>query len=155
VNCFEELLQLFRERSVDDQGLAGLRVSEGEVGGVEEVAVELEVGCEVGDEVGGAVEGVPDDWVAEGLGVDADLVGASGFNADLNESEETVGAGDPFEDAEVGDSGTAVGAASGHAGAADDVTGDGEGDGGVVFFEVAVEKREVGLGDLALGEHLA
>ena len=46
-------------------------------------------------------------------------------------------------------------AAGGHAGAADEVAGDGEGDGGVVFFEVAVEEGEVGLGDLALGEHLA
>ena len=46
-------------------------------------------------------------------------------------------------------------AAGGHAGAADEVAGDGEGDGGVVFFEVAVEEGDVGLGDLAAGEHLA
>jgi hypothetical protein len=132
-----------------------LRVREGEVGGVEEVAGELEVRCEVGDDVRGAVEGVADDGVAEGLGVDANLVGAAGFYADFDEGEEAVGAGDPFEDVEVGDGGASVGAAGGHAGAADQVAGDGEGDGGVVFFYVAVEESEVGLGDLALGEHLA
>ena len=47
------------------------------------------------------------------------------------------------------------GAAGGHAGAADEVAGDREGDGGVIFFEVAVDEGEVGFGDLAAGEHLA
>src|SRR6266566_4500636 len=102
-----------------------------------------------------AVERVANDGMAEGLGVDADLVGAAGFDADLDEREGAVGAGDPFKDMEVGDGGATVGAAGGHAGAADEVAGDGEGYGGVVFFEVAVEEGEVGLGDLALGEHLA
>jgi hypothetical protein len=132
-----------------------LRVSEGEVGGVEEVAVELEVGCEVGDEVRGAVEGVAYDGVAEGLGVDADLVGAAGFDADFDEGEGTVGATDAFEDVEVGDGGASVGAASRHAGAAEEIAGDGEGDGGVVFFYVAVQEGEIGFRDLPLGEHLA
>jgi hypothetical protein len=155
----EERLQFDREWSVDVEGLAGLGMSEGEVGGVEEVAVELEVGGEVGDEVRGSVEGVADDGVAEGLGVDADLVGAAGFDADFDEGEGAVGAIVALEDMEVGDGGagsTAVGgAAGGHAGAADEVAGDGESDGGVVFFEVAVEKGDVGLRDLTLGEHLA
>ena len=144
---------------MDVERLAGLGVglgmSEGEVGGVEEVAGELQVGSEGGDEVRGSVEGVADDGVAEGLGVDADLVGAAGFDADFDEGEGAVGAGDAFEDVEVGDGGASVGAAGGHAGAADEVAGDGEGDGSVVLFEVAVEEGDVGLGDLALGEHLA
>ena len=55
----------------------------------------------------------------------------------------------------MGDGGATVGASCGHAGAADEVAGNGEIDGGVVFFEVAVEEGDVGLGDLAAGEHLA
>ena len=46
-------------------------------------------------------------------------------------------------------------AAGGHAGAADEVAGDGEVDGDVVFREIAVDQRDVGFGDLAVGEHLA
>ena len=86
---------------MDVERLASLRVSEGEVGGVEEVSGELEVGREVGDDVRGAVEGVADDGVAEGLGVDADLMGAAGFDADFHEGEGAVGAGDPFNDVEM------------------------------------------------------
>jgi hypothetical protein len=130
-------------------------MSEGETGGVEEVAGELEAGWEAEDDVWGSVEGVADDGVTEGLGVDADLVGAAGFDADFDEREGTVRGGEAFEYVEVGDGGASVLAASGHAGAAEEVAGDGEGDGGRVFFEVAVEEGEVGLGDLALGEHLA
>ena len=81
--------------------LASAGVREGEVGGVEEVAGELEVGREVGDEVRGAVEGVAYDGMAEGLGVDADLVGAAGFDADFDEGEGAVGAGDSLENVEV------------------------------------------------------
>src|SRR5258708_806574 len=114
-------------------------MSEGELGGVEEVAGELEVGGEVGDEVRSSVESVAYDGVGEGLGVDTDLVGAAGLDADFDEGEGTVGAGDAFEDVEVGDGGAAVGTAGGHAGAADEIAGDGEGDRGVVFFEVTVE----------------
>jgi len=55
----------------------------------------------------------------------------------------------------VGDSGAPIGATSGHAGAADKVASNGEIDGGVVFFEVAVEESDVGFGDLAAGEHFA
>jgi hypothetical protein len=40
----EERLQFDREGSMDVERLASLRVSEGEVGGVEEVSGELEVG---------------------------------------------------------------------------------------------------------------
>ena len=53
---------------MDVERLAGLGVSEGEMGGVEEVAGELEVGCEAGDERGGRRRGVspttgwPRDW---------------------------------------------------------------------------------------------
>src|ERR1700748_2643805 len=106
----------------------------------------------------GSVEGVADDGVAEGLQVDADLMGAAGFDADLDEGEGAVGAGDALEDVGGGDGGAdtfAEGAAGGHAGAADEVAADGEVDGGVVFGEVAVDEGEVGFGDLALGEHLA
>ncbi len=105
--------------------------------------------------MGGSVEGVADDGVAEGLHVDADLVGAAGLDADLDEGEGTIGSSETFEDVDVGDGGASVGAAGGHAGAADEVAGDGEVDGDVVFGEVAVDEGEVGLGDLAAGEHLA
>ena len=49
----------------------------------------------------GAVERVADDGVAEGLGVDADLVGAAGFDADFDEGEGTIRSGETFEDVEV------------------------------------------------------
>ena len=51
--------------------------------------------------MGGAVESVADDGVAEGLGVNADLVGAAGFDADLDEGEGTIGGGETFENVEV------------------------------------------------------
>ena len=79
----------------------GLGMSEGEMGGVEEVSVELEVGVEVGDDVWGAVEGVADDGVAEGLGVNANLVSAAGFDAHFDEGEGAVRSGETFEDMEV------------------------------------------------------
>jgi hypothetical protein len=93
--------------------------------------------------------------MAEGLGVDANLVSAAGFDADFDEGEGAIGGDEAFENMEVGDGGAAVGAAGGHASAADEVAGDGEGDGGVVFFEVAMDEGEVGLRDLTLGEHVA
>jgi hypothetical protein len=125
------------------------------MGGVEEVPVELEVGREAWDGVRGSVECVADDGVAERLSVDADLMGAAGFDADFDEGEGAVWSGDPFENMEVTDCGASVCAAGGHAGAAEEVAGDGKGDGDVVFFEVAVEEGDVGFRDLALGEHLA
>jgi hypothetical protein len=154
-DCVKKRCELDGEGRFEIDGLAGLGVGEREMGGVEEVAFEVEVAREVGDDVGGAVEGVADDGVAEGLHVDADLVGAAGFDADLDEGEGAVGADDALEDGGVGDGGAAIGATGGHAGAADEVAGDGEGDGGVVFGEVAVEESDVGFGNLAAGEHLA
>jgi hypothetical protein len=151
----EERLQFDREGGIDVERLARLGMREGKVARVEEVSGELEVRWEVWDGVRGAVERVADDGVAEGLGVDADLMGAAGFDADFDEGEGSVGAGDAFENVEVGDGGASVCAAGGHAGAADEVAGNGEGDGGFVFFEVAVEEGDVSFGDLALGEHLA
>src|SRR5271170_4275233 len=106
------------------------------MGGVEEVAVELEVGRQAGNGVGSTVERVADDGVAEGLHVDADLVGATSLDADFDEGEYAVGGVSPFEDVDVRDGGASVGAAGGHASAADEVAGDGEGDGGVGFFDV-------------------
>ncbi len=136
---------------------------------MEEIAVELEVGFEggvvfggggeEGDSVGCSVEVVADDGVAEGLHVDADLMGAAGLDADLDEGEGAVGGGEALEDVDVGDGGAdafaAEGSAGGHAGATDEVTGDGEVDGGVIFCNVAVDEGEIGFGDLAGGEHLA
>ena len=81
--------------------LAGLRVGEGEMGGVGEVAVELEFGGKIGDEVWSAVKRVADDGVTEGLGVDSDLMGASGFDAHLDKGEGTIGSSETFEDVEV------------------------------------------------------
>jgi hypothetical protein len=130
-------------------------MGEGEMGGVEEVSLEVESGVEAGNGVGCSVECVSDDWVAEGLGVDSDLMGAAGLDADFDEGEGAVWSGEALEEVEVGDGGASVGAAGGHAGAADEVPGDGEAYGGVVFFDVAVEESDVGLGDLTAGEHVA
>ncbi len=106
--------------------------------------------------MGRAVERVADDGVAEGLHVDADLVGAAGLDADLDEGEGAVGGGEALEDGDVRDGGAAVGAAGGHAGAADEVAGDGEVDGDVVLGDVAVDEGEVGLvRPGGAGEHLA
>jgi hypothetical protein len=41
----------------------------------------------------GAIEDIADDGVAEGLEVDADLVGAAGLDGDLDEGEVTVAGG--------------------------------------------------------------
>jgi hypothetical protein len=92
---------LGREGGVDVEGLVSLRVGEGEVSGMEEVAVEVEVRVEAGNGVGGAVESVADDGVAEGLGVNADLVSAAGFDADLDEGEGTIRGGETFENVKV------------------------------------------------------
>jgi hypothetical protein len=154
-DCVEKRVEFDWEGGVNVHGLVGLGMGEGEVGGVEEVAVELEIRCEAGDEVRGAVEGVANDGMAEGLRVDADLMGAAGFDLDFDEREGAVRAGDALENVNVGDGGAAVGAACGHAGAADEVASDGKGDGGVVLFDVAVDEGQVGLRNLALGEHLA
>jgi hypothetical protein len=51
--------------------------------------------------VWGPVERVADDGVAEGLGVDTDLVGATGFDSDFDESERAIRSGETFEDVEV------------------------------------------------------
>jgi hypothetical protein len=100
-NCFEERLQLDREGSVQVKGLLSLGMGEGEMGGVKEVAVELEVFREVWNDVGRAIEGVADDGLAEGLGMDANLMGAAGFDADFGEGEGTIRSSETFEDVEV------------------------------------------------------
>jgi hypothetical protein len=63
------------------------------MGGVEEVTVELEFGRKAGDEVWCAIEGVADDSMAERLEMDPDLMGSTGFDADLDESEGAIDAG--------------------------------------------------------------
>jgi hypothetical protein len=65
----------------------GAGVLEFEMGGVEEVAFEFEGGfgvVEAFEDVRGSVEEVADDGMAEGLEVDADLVGAAGFDFDFD-----------------------------------------------------------------------
>jgi len=117
-----------------------------------------------GDVVGGAVECVADYGMAECLEVDADLVGAACLDADLDEGEvAVVGGVDALKHLDVRDGGadtfTISGAASGHADASDEVTADGEVDGDVVFckaaLEVSVDEGDIGLFELAGGEHLA
>jgi hypothetical protein len=132
-----------------------LRMSEGQVGGVEEVSVELEVGGQVGNGMRGSVKGVADDGMAEGLGVDTYLVGASGFDADFDESEGAVRGGQALNHVEVGDGGASVSTARGHAGASDEVASDGEADGDVILWKVAVQEGQVSLGNQAAREHLA
>ena len=82
-------------------------VGEGEAGGVKEVAVEREGGGVIfhlgagragvlpgrgvgSQSVWGAVESVADDGMAQGLQVDANLVGTAGLDADLDEGEVAV-----------------------------------------------------------------
>jgi hypothetical protein len=55
----------------------------------------------------------------------------------------------------MGDGGSTVGTTCGHTGTADEVAGDRKRDGGVVFLQVTMDESDVGLGHLALGEHLA
>ena len=73
---------------------------------MQEVAVQREgrVGVlgELGDAVGGAVEVVADDGVAQGLDVDADLMGAAGLDSDFDEGEGAVGGVDSLEDVDSG-----------------------------------------------------
>src|SRR5205823_6242872 len=101
----------------------------GQVGGVKEVTSELELGGEARNEVRRAIEGVADNGVAEGLSMDADLVSAAGFDADFDKGEGAIRSNETFEDVEVRDGGAygwiGHGAAGRHAGAADEVTGDG------------------------------
>jgi hypothetical protein len=87
----QKRIELDRERSVEVHGFVGLRVSEGEMRGVEEVAGEVFFRGETRDGVWGTVECVADDGMTEGLGMDADLVSAAGFDADLDEGEGTIG----------------------------------------------------------------
>ena len=118
-------------------------MNEGKMGGVEEVAVQAEfVASLATDDVRGAVESVANDRMAERLHVDSDLVGAAGLDADLDESERSIGAGNALQDFDVGDGGAnafAGRAAGGHAGAANEVAADGEADGDVVLGEGAVD----------------
>ena len=109
--------------------------------------------------VRGAVESVADDGMAEGLKVDADLVGAAGLDANFDQRKGPVGGGDAFEDLDVRDGVTDAfgvgGAAGGHASAAHEVATDREVDGDVVLGEAAVNEGDVGLFELATREHLA
>ena len=94
------------------QRLSGARMLEFKLGCMEEIAAEAELlrignaafgvhfGLE-GDLTGGTVERVADNGVAEGLRVDANLMGASGFNAHLDKGEGTIGSGETFENVEV------------------------------------------------------
>lgn len=92
----DEALKLGGEGRSEVDGFACARVGEVELGGVEEVAVEGEDvgafwrvggGLKLGYAACGAVEGVADDRVVDGGHVDADLMGAAGFDADLDEGE--------------------------------------------------------------------
>jgi hypothetical protein len=134
-------------------------MGEGEPGRVKEVSVEREGVFFLADDVRGSVEGVADYRMAHGLEMDANLMCAACLDADLDEGEEAVGRGETFENLDVGDGGTdsfAVGGATGgHAVAADEIAAYGEVDGGVVFGDVTVDEGNVGLFDLALGEHVA
>jgi len=92
-NCLQKRLQFDRERGREIHRLAGLWMGEGEMGSVEEVTVEIFLGGKARDGMRGTVECVADDRVAEGLSVHADLVGATGFDADFDQSKGTMGGG--------------------------------------------------------------
>ena len=92
-NCLQKRLKFARERGREIQRFVGLRVGEGEMSRVEEVSLEIEGGVEAGDGVGSAVERVADDGMAEGLGMDTDLVRAAGFDSNFDYGEGAVGSG--------------------------------------------------------------
>ena len=89
----EEVREFWREGSLDGNLPAGSGVPELQAGGVEEVALQFEdiVAIRSAKQAGGSVELVSHDGVAERLEMDADLVGAAGFDLDLDESEGAVG----------------------------------------------------------------
>jgi hypothetical protein len=122
--------------------------------GVEEVSLEIQLSGKARDNVGCAVECVANDGVPERLHVDANLVGATGFDANLDEGERAVRTGDALENSGVRHGRASIGAAGSHTGATDEVASDGECDGDVVFCEVPMEEGNVGFGHLATGEHL-
>jgi hypothetical protein len=130
-------------------------MSKGEMGGMEEVALKVPFRGKARNDVGRAVESVSDNGMAERLRVHTDLVGTTGFDAHFNEAERAIRTCKALKNVNVGDGGAAVGTAGGHAGPADEIACDGEVDGNVVFFEMAVEEGEVDLGDLTTGEHIA
>ena len=81
---------------IERESLPGAGMSEGEAGGVEEVARQSEGGVSrVGegglDLAAGAVESVADDRGSERLQVDADLVGTARLNGDLDRGEGAIG----------------------------------------------------------------
>ena len=65
-------------------------MGKGEVGGVKKISVQIEFRGETRDDMGRSVEGIADDGVAEGLHMDTDLMGAAGFNADLDECKGAI-----------------------------------------------------------------
>src|SRR5580704_15835942 len=153
----EEVYQFGSEGGFDRDLFVGAGVGELQLGGVEEVAFELQaaVAGQLTDDVRGSVEEVAYDGVAEGLKMHADLVGAAGFDLDFDEGEEAERSGEAFEYVDVRHRRSTVSPAGGHADAADQVARDGEVDRRVVLGEVAVGECDVGLVHLAGGEHLA
>ena len=63
----------------------------------EENFAPIEFRGKTGNDVRRSVKGIADHRVAEGLHMDADLVGAAGFNSDLDEREDTIGRLDTFQ----------------------------------------------------------
>ena len=87
--------------------------------------------------------------------MDANLVGAAGFDADADERELAEACFEAPDDFVVRDGGARVlGRACGHAGAAHGVAADGGGDGSLLALDATVDKGDVGLADLARREEL-
>src|SRR6185312_1770318 len=88
--------------------------------------------------------------------MNANLVGAAGFNADGDEREFAEAGFHSLQDGVVGDGGAgSFLAAGGHAGAADCVAADGGVDGSLLLLERAMDEGDVGLANLAAGKHFA
>ena len=87
----------------DGEGINGDVVEETERGGVEHGAGDF---AGAGGE-GGEVVAVAQDWASDGVEVDADLVGASGFDGD-GDVGGGVGAADGGKEAHAGEGGEAV-----------------------------------------------
>lgn len=139
---------------------AGLRMGEYKSRGVEEVAIERDGRWRMSDVVRRSIEAVANDRVSEGLKMDANLVGATGLDANFDQGEVAVERRvNALENLYVGDGRpyafTVRGAAGGHASAPDEIAADGKPDGDVVFGKATVDESDVGLFKLAPGKHLA
>ena len=125
--------EIGRRRGGADEGAAGARMDDLQNVGVKHLAGDLQLGRQ--PVAGAAVGRVADDGMAEVGEVDADLVGAAGFDADAQEGCQRPGG----EDFVVRDGGPAF-FRDGHFLAVDGMAADGQFHGAGRFFEGAPDE---------------